>query len=381
MVKNPFSNLSRIINVMLKDYARCVYFESQGNPVRAMRAAAGLLKARVKYDLGPFHYSFFRLTDTPENEWGNYIREKHFARLLEHKNSDEIRRFMKNKALFYQHCLDHGLPTPPVICMIRRLESPLSSGAIPCIDNLEQWKRAMESAPRELFVKPIDGSFGLGAFIIRQLAQDFTFGPAGTQGAVEDLYRYVLDSLKNETALLVQPRVRPHPKLLEISSANGLATARVVTAMVENKARVLCACAKLPVGTNITDNFSHGSSGNLVVAIDTDTGTLSEGWRSARHDWPVMRSTNVHPDTGHQIRGAVFPLWPEVLALALKAQTSLPSAATVGWDITATDNGVTLLEANGHYNIDILQVAHQRGVGSELMSVIERQTNLASPRL
>jgi hypothetical protein len=145
--------------------------------------------------------------------------------------------------------------------------------------------------------------------------------------------------------------------------------------MVDHRAKVLCACAKLPVGSNITDNFAHGSSGNLVVAVDIDTGTLSEGWRSARSDWPVMRSTAVHPDTGHPIRGAVFPLWPKVLDLALKAQMSLPKAATVGWDITAADDGVTLLEANGHYSIDILQVAHQRGVGSELRSAIERQVN------
>lgn len=374
-------DLARKINTMLKDYARCVHLESRGSPTRALLVASGLLRARIKHGIGPFHYSFFRLADTPEAEWDGFIRDKYFARLLENVNSDDVRKFMQNKALFYQHCLDHGLPTPTVICMVGKPPHPLSSGEVTRIDDLDQWKNAMESAPHELFVKPVDGSFGAGAFIVRRLGQNFTFGPAETRGSVEDLYRYVLDSLENETALLVQPRIRPHPKLMEISSSSGLATARVVTAMVGNKAQVLCACAKLPAGSSITDNFAHGSSGNMVVAIDIDTGTLSEAWSSTRSNWPVMVSTDVHPDTGHPIRGTVFPLWPKIFDLALKAQMSLPEAATIGWDITAADDGVTLLEANGHYNIDILQVAHQRGVGSELMSVIERQANpSASPK-
>jgi hypothetical protein len=359
---------------MLKDYARCLYFESNGNPARALRIASGLFRARVKHDIGPLQYSLFRFSDTPSKEWGNYLRHGvFFSRVLQKANSDDMRRFMQNKVLFYEHCLDHDLPTPTVICVVGKPGTALSSRAVTRIDDVGQWKNAVESAPHELFVKPIDGSFGAGTFIIRRLGQNFIFGPDRTQGSVEDLYRYVLDRLENETALLVQPLIRPHPKLLEISSANGLATARIVTGMINNKAQVLCACAKLPAGANITDNFAHGSSGNLVAAVDIDTGTLSQAWRSARSDWPVMRPTDVHPDTGHQIRGTTFPLWAEVVDLSLRAQMSLPQAGTVGWDITASDGGVMLLEANGHYSIDILQVAYQRGVGSELMSVIEHQ--------
>lgn len=369
-------NLAKGIKAMLKDYARCIYFESKGNPARALRVAGGLIRARIKHDIGPFHYSLFRFADIPKTEWNSYIRNKQFYVRITRGTPDNLRQFVDNKVLFYQYCLEHDLPTPAVTCIIGKPSHPLSGGAITRIEDIDQWKSAMESAPRELFVKPIDGAHGIGTFIIRRSGHHFTFGYPETEGSLEDLYRYVLDSLKTETALLVQPRLRPHPKILEISSVNALATVRLVTAMVNNKATVLYACVRLPVGTNINDNFSAGgASGNLAVAIDIDTGTLSEGWCSARSDWPVMRSTDVHPDTGHQIRGAVLPLWPKIVDLALRAQNSLPQLRTVGWDIAVTDDGVTLIEANDTYGVESLQVAYQRGLGIELISVIEKNTN------
>jgi hypothetical protein len=196
---------------------------------------------------------------------------------------------------------------------------------------------------------------------------------------VEDLYRYVLAGLEHETALLVQPRIRAHPRLLEISSGNALATVRVVTAVVKKMVRVLYACVRLPVGTNINDNFSAGgASGNLTAAINIKTGILSKGWGSARRDWPVMRSTDVHPDTGHKIPGFVIPQWPEILDLALETQNSLPELASIGLDIAVTKAGAMLIEANDTYGVEMLQVAHQRGLGRELISVIEGET--VSPR-
>src|SRR5699024_9215238 len=138
-------------------------------------------------------------------------------------------------------------------------------------------------------------------------------------------------------------------------------TVRVVTAMVNRQPKILFACIKLTVGANATDNFSHGSTGNLAVAIDVRSGALAAGWCSSRRDWPLMQSMDVHPDTGNRIRGKVLPLWSDVVDLALAGQATLPDMKTVGWDIAITGDGVMVIEANGGYNIDILQVSHQRG--------------------
>lgn len=61
---------------MFKDYARCVHFESQGNPGRAIHVATGLLQARIKHGIGPMSYSLFRFSSLPSSEWGNYITDK-----------------------------------------------------------------------------------------------------------------------------------------------------------------------------------------------------------------------------------------------------------------------------------------------------------------
>lgn len=361
---------------MFKNYVRCVYFESRGKPIRALRIACELLTARVKYNIGPLHYSLFRFADIPKKEWSSYLRNTSlFTRVLNDANPVEWRGTLRSKALFYSHCLEYGLPTPFIVCTVGKSTHTSSGEAINPVENVDQWQDAMKSAPSEIFVKPVDGSHGDGTFVIRRCGKDFVFGRDGIQGSAKDLYCYVLDALEKETALLVQARIRPHPKILEISSVNGLATVRIVTAMVGNKAKVLYACIRLPVGTNIADNFSNGMSGNLAAAVDIDTGVLSEGWYSDRRDWPVMRSTYVHPDTGKQIRGFVLPLWPNVVDLALNAQRSLPKLRTIGWDIAITASGVTLIEGNHDYCINLLQITHQRGLGNELISVIEHETN------
>lgn len=353
---------------MLKDYARCVRFESRGNPVRAFRVATGLARARIKHDIGPVNYSLFRLSSIPASRWGDYVTDKQFfLRIFKKHVPEAINQLVDDKALFYQHCIRHGIPTIPIVCGIGQLPS----GTVTYAETLEQWESLIESAPSELFIKPVYGAHGNGTLAVRRVGQQIIFGQDEMVGSPQTLFRYLLDRSKKGTALLVQPRVHAHSRLREISSPNGLPTARVVTAFVENRAQVVVTVARLSVGANITDNFSRGSSGNLAVAIDAASGTLSEAWNSARSDWPVMQATDVHPDTGKQISGAAFPMWPDVIDLALRAQNSLPGLKTTGWDIAVTDQGPLLVEANCYYGVAFLEVAYQRGLWPDLSRFYE----------
>lgn len=357
---------------MLKDYARCLYLESRVRPAGVFRIAAGLLRARLKYGIGPINYSLFRFSSIPSSQWANYVTDKQFFLHVYKKHVPDImNQLVDNKALFYQHCIKHGIPTIPIVCGMGKLPVGLPSGTITRIEVFDQWSRVLESTSGDLFIKRIEGAHGDGAFAMHRTGQRIVLGTDTTDGSPRASYLYMMDRLKDEKGLLVQPRVRAHHKLYEISSANGLPTVRVVTAFVGNKAKVIFAAARLSVGANVTDNFSKGSSGNLAVAIDISTGTLLEAWGSARSDWPVMQATDFHPDTGHRIRGVVLPLWPEVIMLALRAQESLPALKTTGWDIAVTDEGVLLVEANCYHGVAFLQVAYQRGLKRELNSFYE----------
>lgn len=348
---------------MLKNYARCVHIESRGNPARALRVAAGLVRARVRHGIGPINYSLFRFSSIPTSRWGDYVTDKQFfLRIFKKHVPKAINELVDNKILFYEHCIKHGIPTIPIVCGI----GELPNGIVTQVDTAEQWGSVIDSAPSELFIKPVCGAHGNGTLAVRRAGQQLIFGQDEVADSPQALFRHLLDRSKNETALLVQPRVRAHAQLREISSASGLPTARVVTAFVENKAQIVLTAARLSVGNNITDNFSRGSSGNLAAAIDAVSGTLSEAWSSTRSGWPAMQASNFHPDTGKPIRGAIFPMWSDVIDLALQAQNSLPGLKTTGWDIAVTDQGPLLVEANCYYGVAFLEVAYQRGLGHEL---------------
>jgi hypothetical protein len=363
---------------MIKDYPRCVYLESKGNPARALRISGELLLTRLRHRMGPRDYSLFRFADMPKANWHSYVNDNElYARFIEHKIPEDLRQLLSYKLLFHQHCIENDLSTPSVICMVGQPGHQVSDTTITRIDNIEQWKNVLESAPPELFVKPVVGANGAGAFAIRRVGSHFFFGESEDnehKGSAEDLYRYTRHRANVGEALMVQPRYRSHPNLLEFSSASGLATARVVTVMAGNEAQVLYACARLSVGANITDNLAKGLSGNLNAAIGIDTGVLARAWGSALRDWPLMQPVAAHPDTGRQIQGSAFPLWPEVIRLALRAQESVPGLKTVGWDIAVTDTDeAMLIEGNPHYGVDLLQIAYERGLRHELTALMEGQ--------
>jgi hypothetical protein len=155
--------------------------------------------------------------------------------------------------------------------------------------------------------------------------------------------------------------------MLSLASANGgLPTVRVVTAIYPDGPQMLFASLKIPVGTNITDNFGRSTNGNLVAGIEVASGTVTRARGSSRRNWPVMIEVEAHPDTGYRITGSRIPLWEKVVEAALQAQQSLPGLKTIGWDIAVTPEGVALVEPNSNYGMYSLQVAYRRGLKSDL---------------
>jgi hypothetical protein len=132
----------------------------------------------------------------------------------------------------------------------------------------------------------IGGSFGIGAFSITCLGRG-RFQFEVRTGTADDLMACLTAGDRAGEAWVLQPRLVNHPDLVPIMS-RGLGTIRIVTRSGQGQPRVLFALMKLTVGDNATDNFQHGLTGNLVVAIDLQTGRLSTGRGSRRRDWPVM---------------------------------------------------------------------------------------------
>lgn len=360
--------LLREVRRVLRQYSSAVKLHANGRLLQIVPAALRIIDARLRYKIGPMYFSLYRLAGVPRREWANYITDgPSFKKMLTGKSPEDARFIANNKLAFYGHCIAHGLPTIPIVCMLVEEEKPELFG-VRQVSTIEQWRAAMSDSPTELFVKPVDGTYGEGAFVVGRDNDRVVFD--GQQTSLDQLFAILSSRLKSERGWIVQPRMRSHPSLDGILSPHGLATARVVTHMKDGLAKLFVADFKITVGHSVTDNFSKGKSGNLLAAIDTKTGALSTAWGSLRKDWPVMAAFPHHPDSGRQIEGFVLPFWDEMSTLALKGQNSLPTLRSVGWDIAATSQGVMLVEANSAYDVSILQIAHQRGLKRELMQAL-----------
>lgn len=360
-LKRAWREAARIV----AQYTTAVVHEAGGKPGRLLPSFYNVLLARLRYDVGPRNYSLFELARIPQSGWSNFVTDDpSFKKLLEEMSPSDARAIANDKALFHGHCIEHRLPAIPILCLVSKSPAPQYPN-VRSVTSLDEWRTVMAHAPDELFAKPIDGTFGEGAFTASRVGDRVHF--AHRDGSQDDVFGYLQGMLEHELGWLIQPRLRCHPAVADIMASQGIGTVRVVTCMYAGKSRVLLPYLKITVGSNVTDNFHHGFTGNLVAPIDLRTGVLAAARGSTRNDWPAMTEIPRHPDTGHAIEGFALPFWDEIIALALRAQQSLPLLKSTGWDIAVTPDGPVLVETNALYGLTSLQVAYRRGVKRELL--------------
>lgn len=359
---------------MLGDYWQAMRCGARGRGLAAARVPVEVLLARFRFGLGPRWYSMQRLWRHPVREWADYVDDHRNKPWLQSINPDGPRRLLDDKLEFHRHCRAHELPTVPVLGVVAVRAG--TGDDPPAVDSTAALAGLLSRHPAGLFIKPRDGSHGEGAFTVLPAADG-----ARWLGRVTDLatlLEYCRSQAEAHSMLVVQPRVRPAHPLGAIMSAHGLGTVRAVTWLEGDRPRLLVACLRIPVGERDADNFLHGASGNLVAAIDPANGRLTRVLGSRRRDWPDIVEFERHPDTGRRIAGFVLPQWSALLDLVTAAQRVFPGLPSIGWDVAITEQGPLLIEGNGRYDVDILQLAHDRGLRSALRAALEGGASHAS---
>ena len=168
-------------------------------------------------------------------------------------------------------------------------------------------------------------------------------------------YETFLAQFVGDAACLLQPRERNHPLLARWTE--HLATVRVYLLLGKGgDAHIPFTVLKLPSSDNIADNFRR--PGNLVCALDPDTGTL----RTARTKDAFGTTDHAsHPATGAPLVGETLPLWDRVLDLA---RTCAPVFAPIRYqsmDIAITPAGPMLVEIDTGGSFTLPQYASGRG--------------------
>ena len=345
---------------LLREYSTAIRVNAGGRLSQLPRSAWEIAVARLVYDIGPINHALYRLSRVPRNQWTEYITDgPDFKDFLRARNPESGRRITGNKLAFYRHCHVHGLPTLPILCTLTTGEHCADIG-VPNVGSLAEWRTALADAPGELFIKPVDGTHGEGAFTALLAERRASF--AGRSGSIDDLYEHVRQLRGHEAGWMVQPRAYPHERLVGLVSPRSLATVRIMTEAHDGRATVLGAILKITVGNNVIDNFVFGSTGNLVADIDVATGCIGTAWGSSSIDWPVIEAFENHPESGKRFAGAEIPFWNELVELALRGQRSFANMRTLGWDIAIAREGVTIVEVNSTYDVVLLQLARQRGL-------------------
>jgi len=117
----------------------------------------------------------------------------------------------------------------------------------------------------------------------------------------------------------------------------------------DGRVSILFYMIKILAGHTVSDNFSMGTTGNLIAFGDPDKGVL-RGAIKLHECGSGMTTIAVHPETGTPFDGFRLPRWSEAIALASSAQRSFPQLPTLGWDMALTDDGPRIIEANARWD-------------------------------
>ncbi len=205
-----------------------------------------------------------------------------------------------------------------------------------------------------IFMKPIAGNAGAGSIWVEACANGVLQLRNGKTISVKEYFERWL----SREGILLQVAARPHPEIA-LRFGPRLATARVVVLMSSSGPIVHRAVLRIPVGQNMIDNFQHGASGNLLGAIDIDTGIISNVIGKKNMG---LETIAAHPDTGEQIIGCAVPDWQRAKEMCIAAAPLFPGIKYQSWDIAFTDQGPQTMEVNSGGDVDVLQLASGRGI-------------------
>jgi hypothetical protein len=309
--------------------------------------------------LGPAEYYFYRLFDGRHDRasrarFAGYRLCRDIDRKL---NQRPWRALANDKLLMYSLFEGLRLPYPRLRAVYSspRRRFP-AAAALGNQAQVEAFLRDPASYP--FFMKPLHGSYGRGALSAVALdaaADRLTLG-SGESLPVVEAARTIVDPRSH--GYVIQELVRPHPLIAPLCG-NTASSARVVVLYDQQGPRIFRSVWKLPTGRNMSDNFMHGETGNLLAVVDPASGRVD---RVINGVGTRLREVTVHPGTGDRLVGVSLPDWPALRELCLESASALPGLGLQHWDIALSDQGPVILEVNVEGSMDLHQLAGATGV-------------------
>jgi len=220
--------------------------------------------------------------------------------------------------------------------------------------------------PTPCFVKPIFGAVGSGAMsvVAYDRPSDTLLLGDGRAIPFREFRAGLLGRQKGvvtHAGFLFQQMIAQHPTLEQVCG-RGVSTARVIVLVTDEGPLIHRAILRIVTGTNMTDNFAKGASGNLLGAVDLNRGTLTRIVRAYGIDQQLVET---HPDSGRRLAGLQLPDWGRARDLCLTAALGFPMLRLQHWDVAFSESGPCILELNTTGSIDMIQYASGTGLYDE----------------
>jgi len=290
-----------------------------------------------------YQFGLFQPELSPEI-LGQYFSKKSMTRLQSLLNPKSWIYATEDKGIFYRFAEAWGIPIPRLYALYYR-KSP--GWALPNIvlSDKKAWTRYLEDhVPEDFVMKPCRGVYGRNVRIFIKSNEGFQspFGEKYSAGEIYDLM--AKDPVYDR--YVIQERLVNHPDIVQLTGTPYLQTVRISTLMDENdKCHILHSSFRMVMGDQVIDNFSTGSSGNLLSGVVMDKGVLKQGITRDEKGM-IAREVWIHPRTGVRIEGFRLPSWEACLRLVKESAPKFLPIRTLGWDVGLTPQGPVIVEAN-----------------------------------
>ena len=200
----------------------------------------------------------------------------------------------------------------------------------------------------QMVVKPYRGASGDGVELVSR--DDYKDIPS--------LFEYVFS--KGE--VVIEELIKSHPELKRLHE-HSVNTIRVMTIKTKDANEVLFAVVRTGRNKSFVDN---ANSGGIYADIDVETGII----KTAGVDHEMNRYVT-HPDSGVPFVGFQIPMWESLLNIVNELADVVSSTRCVGWDLTLSEKGWVLVEANPGGGIFLFQTPENIGKKKELEELVK----------
>jgi hypothetical protein len=252
-----------------------------------------------------------------------------------------------DKLHFYTVMAGAGLPTPVTVGLASGQRRPPYRHAPLSAEGLRDLLR--DEAPPH-FGKPLVGMYSLGSLLIDSVDDDGVVLRKAGRGSWQQAADYMTRVCP--TGYLFQRLLGSHPALADLTG--GIVPTLRLLIIASAEPTILSATLKLPMASNLADNFWR--EGNVLAAVDRDTGRLTRA---------IVSRTGRVPDEVDICSGRSVPDWKRATEITLDAAAVVPGIRTQSWDVALTDHGPVLLELNFGGDLNLHQLAHDRGILNE----------------